>query len=131
MKFIKILASLMLVMVCSAFTMGDEGKGVYMAGVSASFTDSLVHFTGVQFVDSVMLDKDGMLPYRDQYSDQLDSYLEYQQGLKNRICFIYFDVKKEKVEKAIKKMKAKYQKGGKSILREVDADFKFTKAEEY
>jgi ATP-dependent Clp protease ATP-binding subunit ClpX len=103
MKFIKILASLMLVMVCSAFTMGDKGKGVYMAGVSASFTDSLVHFTGVQFVDSVMLDKDGMLPYRDQYSDQLDSYLEYQQGLKNRICFIYFDVKKEKVEKGVYK----------------------------
>ena len=131
MKLIKILASLMLVMVCSAFTMGNEGKGVYMVGVSASFTDSLVHFTSVQFVDSVVLDKDGLLPYRDQYSDQLDSYLEHKQGLKDRVCFIYFNEKKDKMEKIVKKMKEKYKKGGKSILREVDADFKFTKAEEY
>lgn len=129
MKSVKILASLfLLLMVCSAFT--NKGKGVYIVGVSASFTDSLIYFTDVQYVDGVELDKDGMLPLRSQYSDQLDDYLEKQQGMKNRTCFIYFNKKGGKLENSVKKMKAKYQKDGKSILRETGSEFKFTKAVE-
>ena len=88
-------------------------------------------FTDIQFLDSVELDKDKLLPMRGQYSDQLDSYLEQVKGMENRTCFIYFDEKKDKVEKTIKKMKEKYQKDGKSILRDLGADFKFSKAVEY
>ena len=68
---------------------------------------------------------------RSQYSEQLDNYLEQNLGLNNRTCFIYFDEKKKKLEKTIKKMKEKYQKDGKAILKETGADFKFTKAVEY
>ena len=59
MKSIKILCSLLLVlMVCSAFSLkGSKGKSVYIVGVSASFTDSLVYFTEIQLLDSVRLDK--------------------------------------------------------------------------
>ena len=55
MKSIKILCSLLLVlMVCSAFSLkGSKGKSVYIVGVSASFTDSLVYFTEIQLLDSV------------------------------------------------------------------------------
>ena len=109
----------------------ENKKGMYMVGVSASFTDSLIYFTDIQFLDSVELDKDELLPMRGQYSDQLDSYLEQVKGMENRTCFIYFDEKKDKVEKTIKKMKEKYQKDGKSILRDLGADFKFSKAVEY
>lgn len=131
MKFVKIVASLFIVLaVCTASTM-EKKKGMYMVGVSASFTDSLIYFTDIQFVDSVELDKDKLLPMRGQYSDQLDSYLEQVKGMENRTCFIYFDEKKDKVEKTIKKMKEKYQKDGKSILRDLGADFKFSKAVEY
>lgn len=131
MKFIKIVASLFIVLaVCTASTM-EKKKGMYMVGVSASFTDSLIYFTDIQFLDSVELDKDKLLPMRGQYSDQLDSYLEQVKGMENRTCFIYFDEKKDKVEKTIKKMKEKYQKDGKSILRDLGADFKFSKAVEY
>ena len=133
MKFVKIFASLFLVlMVCSAFSLKgkNKGGGMYMAGVSASFTDSLIYFTDIQYVDSVLLGKDKLLPMREQYSDQLESYLENNLGLKNRTCFIYFDYKKEKVEKVIKKMKSKYLKDGKVVLKDVGADFKFTKVEE-
>ena len=131
MKFVKIVASLFIVLaVCTASTM-EKKKGMYMVGVSASFTDSLIYFTDIQFLDSVELDKDELLPMRGQYSDQLDSYLEQVKGLENRTCFIYFDEKKDKVEKTIKKMKEKYQKDGKSILRDLGADFKFSKAVEY
>lgn len=132
MKYVKVLASLMLMfMVCSAFTSNDKGKGMYIVGVSASFTDSLIYFTDIQFVDSVEVDKNGLLPMRDQYSDQLEIYLEHKMGMKDRTCFIYFNEKKTKLEKAIKKMKEKYQKSGISILRETGEDFKFTKAVEY
>lgn len=131
MKFVKIVASLFIVLaVCTASTMENK-KGMYMVGVSASFTDSLIYFTDIQFLDSVELDKDKLLPMRGQYSDQLDSYLEQVKGMENRTCFIYFDEKKDKVEKTIKKMKENYQKDGKSILRDLGADFKFSKAVEY
>lgn len=132
MKFVKVLASLMLMfMVCSAFTMKSKGNGLYIVGVSASFSDSLIYFTDIQYMDSIELDKDGLLPMRSQYSDQLDAYLEQKLGIPNRTCFIYFDEKKAKVEKTIKKMKEEYKESGKSILRETGADFKFTKAVEY
>ena len=133
MKFVKIFASLFLVfMVCSAFSLKGKKQesGMYMAGVSASFTDSLIYFTDVQFVDSVVLDKNKLLPLRELYSEQLEDYLENNLGMKNRTCFIYFDKKKDKVEKEIKKMKAKYLKEGKSVLKEVGTEFKFTKPEE-
>lgn len=130
MKFVKVFISLLVVLaVCTASTMENKKKGMYIVGVSASFTDSLIYFTDIQFVDSVELGKDKLLPMRGQYSDQLDNYLEKKLGLQNRVCFIYFDAKKDKVEKVIKKMKKDYQKDGKVVLKETGADFKFTKAE--
>lgn len=128
MKLVKVFASLMFVFVlCSAFTMEKKGKGVYIAGVSASFTDSLIYFTDIQYIDSVVIGKDGLLPNRSEYSGQLDVYLEQKMGVPNRTCFIYFNEKKAKLEKTLKEMKGKYQKDGKSILRETGADFKFSK----
>lgn len=133
MKNIKILGALLLVFImCSAFSMKKkDDKQVYIAGVSASFKDSLVYFTDIQLVDSVILDKNKMLPQRQQYSYQLKTYLESKLGQSNRTCFIYFDSNKTKLEKSIKKMKDKYRKSGKSIIRQVDSEFKFTKAENY
>lgn len=112
MKSIKILCFLLLVlMVCSAFSLkGSKGKSVYIVGVSASFTDSLVYFTEIQLLDSVRLDKNKMLPERSQYSYQLKNYLENEEGLTNRTCFVYFSNSRKKLQKTINKMKIKYQK---------------------
>lgn len=133
MKFVKIVASLFIVLaMCTASTLENKKNGLYIVGVSASFTDSLIYFTDIQFVDSVNVDKNKLLPMRSQYSDQLENYLEQVKGMKNRTCFIYFNEKKSKLEKNINKMKENYQKEGKSILRELGDEFKFTKAvEEY
>ena len=132
MKFFKIFISLFVVLALStASTLENKKKGMYIVGVSASFSDSLIYFTDVQFMDSVELGKDKLLPMRGQYSDQLDNYLEQNLGLSNRTCFIYFDGKKHKLEKIIKKMKDKYLKEGKVVLKETGTDFKFTKPEEY
>ena len=132
MKSFKFLVSLFLVlMVCTASTLEDNKKGMYIVGVSASFTDSLIYFTDVQFVDGVTLNSEKLLSNRSQYSEQLEEYLKMREGGKNRTCFIYYNKKKASLEKMVKKMKEKYQKDGKSILKETGSDFKFTKAIDY
>ncbi len=131
MKFVKLLAPMFLVcMMCSAFTMKDKTNGMYMVGVSASFTDSVIYFTDVQFVKNLSLGSDKLLEMRSYYSDQLEDYLEVEKGLKNRTCFVYYNTKKEKLEKIIKKMKDKYRKEGKSVLRDLGSDFKFVRVVE-
>ena len=47
-----------------------------------------------------------------------------------KTCFIYFDEKKQSLEKTIQKMKEKYLKKGNVELKQVEGDFKFTKAVE-
>lgn len=130
MRTLKILCSLLLVlMVCSAFSFKGS-KTVYIVGVSASFTDSLVYFTEIQLLDSIKLDKNKMLPERAQYSYQLKNYLENEEGLTNRTCFVYFSNNKKKLQKTISKMKAKYQKGKTMLVREVNPnEFRFKKPE--
>ena len=131
MKFIKNLAPLFLVcLMCSAFTMKEKTNGMYIVGVSASFADSVIYFTDVQFVKNLSLGSDKLLEMRSYYSDQLDEYLEADKGLKNRTSFVYYNTKKEKLEKIIKKMKDKYRKEGKSVLRDLGSDFKFVRVVE-
>lgn len=116
----------------SAFSKQPKDKnkyGVYLAGVSASFADSLVFFTDIQFVDSAAVDEKDMLVGRASYSYQLKDYLEQKQGEQNRTCFMFFNRKKAKLEKEMKKLKEKYQKGGTLVIRDVDAAFHFEKPE--
>ena len=116
MKFIKLLAPLFLVcLMCSAFTMKENTNGMYMVGVSASFKDSVIYFTDIQFVKNLTLGKDKLLPFRSEYTNQLDEHLESEMGLSDRTSFIYYHEKKSKLEKIIKKMKDKYRKEGKSV----------------
>lgn len=106
----------------------DKNKyGAYLVGVSASFTDSLVYFTDIQYLDSAVVDDKGMLVSRSLYSIQLKDYLEQNQGGKNRTCFMFFNRKKKNLEKEIGKLKEKYGKGGTLVLLDVGPEFKFTK----
>ena len=77
MKTIKTTGILFLLFVLmSAFTVNKgEIKPVYVMGVSLCFGDSVVYFTDIQQIDSVRLTKEGFLPSREGYSDQLKSYL--------------------------------------------------------
>ncbi len=106
----------------------DKNKyGVYLAGVSASFTDSLVYFTDVQYLDSAAVDGNGMLVARSAYSFQLKDFLEREEGGTNRTCFMFFNRKKKNLQKEIDKLKEKYKKGGSLVLLNVSPDFKFEK----
>jgi hypothetical protein len=110
----------------------DKKKNaVYMLGVSASFTDSLVYFTEVQLIDSIKLGKKELLPERQHYSQQLQGYLE-QQGLQNRTCFVYYDRSEAKLKKLSAELKKKYQtNNSKLLIQQVNPnEFRFTKPEE-
>lgn len=100
----------MMVVAVSAFSKQPKDKnkyGVYLAGVSASFTDSLVYFTDVQYLDSAAVDSKGLLVGRALYSIQLKDYLEQKQNGKNRTCFIFFSRKKKKCAEGIEKDEGK------------------------
>ena len=135
MRYIKLLCFLFAVSMFAGATAKkskDKNKyGVYMAGVSASFTDSLVYFTDIQFLDSALVDGKGFLVGRSQYSVQLKDYLETKEGGKNRTCFMFFNVKKNKLQKELQKLKEKYNKGKNMVLKDVNPEFKFEKAELY
>ena len=110
----------------------DKNKyGVYLAGVSASFKDSLVYFTGVQFVDSAAITGKNFLVERAQFSEQLHDYMESAKGMKDRTCFIFFDKKKKNLEKELHKLRQKYEKGGNMLIMEMDTAFTFKKPIEY
>ena len=123
------------VLLAAAFTLSlmakkpkDKNKyGVYLVGVSASFSDSLVYFTDVQFVDSASIDKKGLLTGRARYSEQLSEFMD-KQGKPRRTCFIFFDEKQKSLLKDVNKLKHKYNKEGGVSIQNVDSSFKFTKA---
>lgn len=132
LKFICFLFAAFFVMNITAKKPKDKNKyGVYMAGVSASFTDSLVYFTDIQFVDSACIDGKGFLAGRSQYSVQLKDYLETKEGGKNRTCFMFFNVKKNKLQKELDKLRTKYSKGNAMVIKSVNPEFKFEKAESF
>jgi hypothetical protein len=136
-NFVKLLCLAGIVGVCSLPAQAKKAKtvkknAVYVFGVSASFTDSLVYFTEVQLLDSVKLGKKEMLPERPHYSQQLKDYLEGQEGLENRTCFVYYNRSEAKLKKQSAQLKAKYQKNNsKLLLRQVNPNaFRFTKPDD-
>ena len=135
MRYIKLLCFLFAISIvagAAAKKSKDKNKyGVYMVGVSASFTDSLVYITDIQFLDSAVVDGKGFLVGRSQYSLQLKDYLETKENGKNRTCFMFFNVKKNKLQKELSQLQEKYKKGGSLVLKSVNPEFKFEKAEMY
>ena len=88
----------------------------------------MVYFTEVQLVDSVVLDKNGFLPSRVQYSYQLKNFLEYQKGKLDYTCAVYFSEHKAKLEKEFSKVRKQYEKGDTYVLETVKStEFVFKK----
>ena len=93
-------------------------KEMYVFGFAASFTDSIVHFTDIQRVDSAWTNtKNGFLLGRDIYSYQLRDYLAQNLNMPHRTCITIFATKRSKIEKKYLKMVRQYseQKGKKGI----------------
>lgn len=127
MKILRTISVLLLVfMLTSAFTMRKkEVKPVYVVGVSLCFGDSVVYFTNIQQIDSVRLTKDGFLPSREGYSNQLQSYMETTDRKPNHTCITYFADKKAELQKTVSKLMKRYQSGNTIIKHISPSDFSF------
>ena len=86
-------------------------RQIYMFGVAASFTDTIVHFTDVQQVDSAWINqKNNFLLERQEYSYQLRDYLDQRQQMPHRTCIVFYAFKKKDIEKKYQKMMRLYTK---------------------
>lgn len=107
---------------------------MYMFGMAASFTDSLVHFTGVQIVDSAWIDAKSKFIWGSEfYSNQLRTYLDQQLHMPHRTCIVYYDQNRTKLEKKYLKIRQLYttksrQKFELHELTEQDFHFKLVEA---
>ena len=103
---------------------------MYIFGMAASFSDTIIYFTNVQEIENAWIDTKGnMLLGRNFYSMELRNYLKYQ-GADNRTCIVVANKKRSKLEKKYLKMKKLYSqsKDGKQHydIRYInDQDFKF------
>lgn len=85
---------------------------VYMFGFSASFKDSIVYVTDIQHVEGAWIEtKNKFLLGRDNYSYQLKNYLTDSLSRPDRICMVFYALKKKKAEKQYLKLMKKYKKG--------------------
>lgn len=121
---------LMVVAMLMAFTASAKGdkKGVYVMGVSISFSDSVAYFTEVQLIDGVELEKGTkFLPERQHYTHELQDYMTLQEGKQGRTSIILFDKKEKSLKKKELKIKNRLQKRRGLTVRYLGDRFKFTR----
>jgi len=133
-NFILTLIVLVIACVFSSFTGSDAvlkkkpTTGVYVFGFSASFTDSTVYFTPIQYLDGVVLEKKTkFLPGAPEYSYQLKDYLEQQRGEKNRVCAIFADETKAKAEKHFINVRKRYLNQKMNVVFLTEQEFQYQK----
>ena len=126
MKYLKLLCLLLVasaIFPALAKSPKDKHKyGVYITGVSASFSDSLVYFTNIQYVDSAAVDDKDLLVGRAEYSMQLKEYLEKKLGLERRTCAVFYSDSKAKADKKYQKLYKTYNNGGTSSVIKLGTD---------
>lgn len=105
----------------------EEKQGVYIFGASYSFTDSIVYFTEIQYLENVQLEnKTKFIPYRQRYSYELKDFMSVQNGMPGRISAVYFSQKEASLKKKEAKLKKKIEKKDKMVVRYLGDKFKFT-----
>lgn len=108
-----IVAILCMLMIGACLTTANARKQpvphMYMFGLAASFTDTIVHFTAIQELDSVWIEsKNDFLQERDSYSSQLREYLNQKQQMPHRTCIVFYSQKRAKLEKKFQKIMRLY-----------------------
>lgn len=127
MKRIVLFSLLALVFIGFSSFKKKESKPVYVYGVAASFSDTLIYFTDIQKLDGVSLCKKGFLPQRSDYSYQLKNFMDSKLNLKDRVCSLFFSEDLKKLNKEYTKLLRKYKKNGGYGIRKLETDeFRFT-----
>ena len=105
-----------------------KGEGVYVMGASLSFTDSIVYFTEIQYLEDVALEKgSGFLPERQHYSLELQEYMAANEQMSGRTSIILFAKKKSKLKRREEYLKQRLEKRRSLKVRYLGEKFQFTK----
>jgi len=106
-----------------------EKDVVYLFGVGTNLNDSVVYITEVLPVRYLKLQKKTkFLPFRAEFSVQLQEYLEGTLGNTAETTCVFYDEKEKKAKKHWKKMCKRVQQNKEKALRVVDkAQFEFKK----
>ena len=97
MKLIKTFVALALVVVLTSAASAPKQKGgVYIFGVSSSFTDTVAYFSAIQYLDTIELKKGGVLPFLPNYSSQLENYIEVMKEKPNQTSATFYFTSKKK-----------------------------------
>ena len=103
---------------------------MYVFGLAASLTDSVVVLTDVQPIEGFVM-PNGFLADRSLYSLQLNNFLLANQERNNMTCAVYYDKNRSKAEKKYQKMMRRYRDDHAGVLLFLGTDeFQF-KAEEW
>ena len=108
----------------------SQVQKMYIFGLAASFTDTIVHFTPIEEIDSAWMDKKRFLMGREEYSYQLREYLASKLLMEHRTCLVVFDKNRKKLEKKYARMMSLYttppKKGRSYDVRQIgQQDFRF------
>ena len=107
----------------------SQMQKIYMFGMAASFTDTIVHFTPIQEVEDAWIDKKkNFLLGRQEYSYQLRDYLAAQLAMPQRTCIVIYEEKLKKAEKRRAKLIELYNSPTKNGKRN---DVRYIKTEDF
>lgn len=117
-----------LVALCAALQVSarDRQQSIYMFAYGTSFNDSTIYLSTVEVVKNVTLEqKTNFLNNRLSYSNAFKQFLDVKySGI--HTTAVFFNVKREKLEKMYLKIRRNTQKGRTMRLVEVPAsDFRF------
>ena len=99
---------------------------VYIWGASISFSDTIAYFTEIQKLDKVVLEN-GLLPHRQYYAYELKDYMNFKENMPGRISVVYFDEKRNKLEKKEQKIKKRLIEKEGVTVRYLGDKFQFVK----
>ena len=117
MKKYSVVTMLLMLFCCCAVCVAKKPKSVYMLGVSYSFSDSIVYFTEIQKMDSIVFDADHkMLPNRQHYSYELTDYMAFKENMPGRPSALFYAKKLSSLQKKEAKLKKKLLKKNKAVM---------------
>ena len=118
------------IMTMSGASTKVKKQTMYVFGLAASLTDSVVVLTDVQPIEGYVM-PNGFLADRSLYSLQFNNYLLSKEQRNNMTCAVYFDKNRAKAEKKYQKLMRRYRDDHAGVLMFLGTDeFQF-KAEEW
>ena len=116
MKRYSIVAIFMMLLCCAVFA-AKKPKTIYMLGVSYSFSDSIVYFTEIQKIDSIVFDAEHkFLPNRQHYSYELTDFMAFKENRPGRPSAVFYSKKLSAMQKKEAKLKKKLLKKNKAVM---------------